>query len=361
MKKSLPLILLLALSAQDVPRAARGQSAQTQATGATQTAAATRGAQETDAQKEADELSRRVVQLYQAGKIEEALPLAERALAIREGALGTSDRRVAAALGNLAALRMASKDYDRAEVLYRRALAVYDAAGERESSSVMGVLDRLVVLSAYKREFDKAEASAQRLVAIAEKRYKPQQLEMAHALIPLAEVARLQRDNKRARTLYARIVDIIEQFTPASVSPDVRLSLANYLGLLYSEEGGKDSELTARINKLFVAIAAAASPGDGKIVEGGVINGRAVYKPQPEYPHSARSVRAQGTVRVKVTVDETGRVIEAKAFDNSPHPSLALASVDAARRARFTPTLLSGTPVKVNGIITYHFVLGYYP
>ncbi len=63
---------------------------------------------------------------------------------------------------------------------------------------------------------------------------------------------------------------------------------------------------------------------------------------------------------MKVTVDETGRVIEAKAFDNSPHPALSRAAEDAARGARFTPTLLSGTPVKVNGIITYNFVLGYY-
>jgi hypothetical protein len=32
-------------------------------------------------------------------------------------------------------------------------------------------------------------------------------------------------------------------------------------------------------------------------------------------------------------------------------------AVEAASQAKFTPTLLSGEPVKVGGIITYNFVL----
>jgi TonB family protein len=194
-------------------------------------------------------------------------------------------------------------------------------------------------------------------VAIAEKKYKPQQLETARALIHLAEVARLRRDNNRARLLYARIVNILEQHPPAAVPDEVKLSLANYLGLLYAEEGGKDSELTERINKLFVAIASGASPGGGKEVQGGVLNGKSVYKPQPEYPQIAKMERAQGLVKVKVVVDESGKVVEASAFDKIPHPALARASEAAARHARFMPTLLSGAPVRVTGVITYRFVL----
>jgi len=354
MKKLLWSMFLLVLFVHFAPGGACAQSVPLPAGGAPQTAA---GAGDTDALKEADNLSRQVVQLYQAGKFDEALPLAERALALREGALGANDRRVAAALGNVAALRLASKDFDKAETLYRRALATYEAAGEQDSAAVMGVLDRLVFLSAIKQDFDKAETSALRLVAIAEKKYKPQQLEMAGALVHLAEVARLRQDHKGARSLYARIVGILEQYAPVAVSPEIRLALANYLGLLYAEERGRDSKLTEQINKLFVSIASSAASGGTKAVEGGVINGKAVYKPQPEYPPAARASRAQGVVRVKVTVDETGKVIEAKVFDSVPHPLLASVSADAARLARFTPTLLSGTPVRVTGTITYRFVL----
>jgi len=40
----------------------------------------------------------------------------------------------------------------------------------------------------------------------------------------------------------------------------------------------------------------------------------------------------------------------------SGHPLLRGAAEQAARGARFSPTLLSGQPVKVSGVITYNFV-----
>ncbi len=90
-------------------------------------------------------------------------------------------------------------------------------------------------------------------------------------------------------------------------------------------------------------------------VSGGVLDGKAVSKPAPPYPQLAKASRAQGMVTVQVLVDEQGNVASAKAV--SGHPLLQQAAVQAARNARFTPTLLSGQPVKVTGVITYNFVL----
>jgi TonB family protein len=97
------------------------------------------------------------------------------------------------------------------------------------------------------------------------------------------------------------------------------------------------------------------SSSSSKIISGGVLNGKAISKPQPAYPPIAKAVRAQGTVTVQVVVDESGRVISATAVNG--HPLLQAAAVAAARQARFEPTLLSGKPVKVSGVITYNFVL----
>lgn len=91
------------------------------------------------------------------------------------------------------------------------------------------------------------------------------------------------------------------------------------------------------------------------IISGGVLNGKAIAKPQPLYPPLAKAARAQGTVTVQIVVDEEGYVIHAAAV--SGHPLLQQAAVFAARRARFTPTTLEGQPVKVAGVITYNFVL----
>jgi TonB family protein len=60
-------------------------------------------------------------------------------------------------------------------------------------------------------------------------------------------------------------------------------------------------------------------------------------------------------VTVQILVDEQGRVVTAQAV--SGHQLLLAAAKDAALRARFTPTKLSGVPVKVQGLITYNFVL----
>lgn len=91
-----------------------------------------------------------------------------------------------------------------------------------------------------------------------------------------------------------------------------------------------------------------------KPISGGVLNGRAISLPKPIYPEAAKRARAQGVVNVEVVVDVSGRVISARAV--SGPTLLHEAAVAAARQARFTPTLLSGQPVKVSGVITYNFV-----
>ncbi len=89
-------------------------------------------------------------------------------------------------------------------------------------------------------------------------------------------------------------------------------------------------------------------------ISGGVLNGKAINLPKPAYPPIARAARASGTVVVQVTIDENGNVIAAHAV--SGHPLLQPAAVGAARQAKFSPTKLSGQPVKVTGVIQYNFV-----
>jgi TonB family protein len=88
---------------------------------------------------------------------------------------------------------------------------------------------------------------------------------------------------------------------------------------------------------------------------GAGLNGQVISSTPPVYPAIARSVRAQGTVAVRVTVDEAGEVIAAKAV--SGHPLLRSAAEEAARRAKFKPTYVNGQPVKVVGSLSYNFVL----
>lgn len=90
-------------------------------------------------------------------------------------------------------------------------------------------------------------------------------------------------------------------------------------------------------------------------IRGGILNRKAVSLPKPPYPPIAKSARASGTVVVQIIVDERGCVASARAV--SGHPLLQAASVQAAQHACFSPTRLSGQPVKVSGVVTYNFVL----
>jgi len=82
---------------------------------------------------------------------------------------------------------------------------------------------------------------------------------------------------------------------------------------------------------------------------------KAISLPQPPYPQIAKQIGLQGPVVVQILVDETGRVVSAQVV--SGNPMLGGNARDAALRARFTPTTLNGQTVKVQGVITYNFVL----
>jgi protein TonB len=100
-----------------------------------------------------------------------------------------------------------------------------------------------------------------------------------------------------------------------------------------------------------------APPAPPKVLKvSRVLNSQALSLPQPIYPQMAKSIRVQGTVIVQVLIDEKGNVVSAKA--TSGHPLLIPEAQKAALRARFSPTLLGEQAVKVQGVITYNFVMG---
>ncbi|MEP6848642.1 MAG: energy transducer TonB [Acidobacteriota bacterium] len=94
---------------------------------------------------------------------------------------------------------------------------------------------------------------------------------------------------------------------------------------------------------------------DVRSISGGVLNGKAISLPHPVYPTAARAVNASGAVTAQITIGENGDVISATAV--SGHPLLRVAAENAALKAKFSPTLLEGQPVKVTGVLTYVFQL----
>ena len=90
-----------------------------------------------------------------------------------------------------------------------------------------------------------------------------------------------------------------------------------------------------------------------RLVTGGVLNSKVLSLPKPHYPEIAMRIGATGTVVVEITLNKNGFVSSARAV--SGPATLQAAAVEAARRARFSPALLSGRPVPSTGVINYTF------
>jgi TonB family protein len=139
-----------------------------------------------------------------------------------------------------------------------------------------------------------------------------------------------------------------EEFDPGPTFPGQKLDLKS------PAAGAEGSTEAPTDKKPEPPVPTTEQPGKRAPISGGVLNGKAITLPRPDYPAEARAAKASGTVVVQVTIDEYGNVIAARAV--SGHQMLHQVSVNAALQSRFSPTFLMGEAVKVTGVITYNFV-----
>jgi TonB family protein len=90
----------------------------------------------------------------------------------------------------------------------------------------------------------------------------------------------------------------------------------------------------------------------GPIISG-ILNMKVASEVLPAYPQKAKEKGLEGRVEVQVLVNEDGEVIFANPL--SGPEGLWAESVRAAVGARFTPSTLSGEPVKITGRLIYDF------
>ncbi|MFN2415064.1 MAG: TonB family protein [Pyrinomonadaceae bacterium] len=280
--------------------------------------------------------------LYKEGKYDEAAPLAERVVGLREKSLGPAHPLLAPALINLGMVRIGQGRFDEAEIALRRSLALYEKAEGAPPHSVAQVLGALALTRAKQKDLGEAERLGERAVEVVEKANGPEHPELAPHLRMLADIRRAKGDEGQAEEAYLRAYRI---WAKEAGTEDARAEMVMETLHCMAVASGRRRAL-----KDAGAIARELDP-----VVGTILNGKAVHKPQPPYPNLAKDARVSGTVVVKIWVNEEGRVTRANVICG--HAFLAGVSATAARQARFTPTLLDGKPVKVTGYITYNFVL----
>ena len=161
--------------------------------------------------QEARKLSTEFVRLYLTNKYDEARPLAERALEIREKELGLEHPDVARALSNLATLYRAKSDFVKAEPLYQRALAIFERTLGSEHPDVATSLSNLATLFHNEGDSTKAELLLQRALGIREKALGPEHPDVARLLYNLAILSQGKGNFALAEQLYQRVLMIREK------------------------------------------------------------------------------------------------------------------------------------------------------
>jgi TonB family protein len=297
---------------------------------------------------EASRLSQQVVILYKQGKFDEALPLAKHALELREKRLGPENELVGRALENLASLYFAKKQYEWAARFYQRELSVFEKTLGDHDPKVADVMDSLAWSNYGLGETRIAESYFQRALSIREKAFGAESKEVGESLYTLGQFYQKGGREDKAVKAYRRAIPIVEKAAGAKSKELGTLLEKCACALLGSGEKQEGAGMALRAQMIL------HQRGPASVV-GQVLQGHATFLAEPVYPAEARHNRTSGTVMVEVTVDETGKVVEARSLCG---PDLLVgASVEAARHWRFSPTLLSGQPVKVIGTITFNFHL----
>jgi TonB family protein len=298
---------------------------------------------------EASRLSQQVVLLYGQGKFNEALPLARRALEIREKQLGPEHELVAVALKNLASLYLARKQYDDAVKLYQRTLSVYEKVFGPDDPKTADIFDSLGWSSYGAGDTATAERCLQRALAIREKALGPNSKEVGVTLYVLGQFYQRAGEYDKAADSYKRSVALREKILGPNNPQLAELLEECACSLAQDHKDPEAQEMWRRASEIL-----GKAKGYHDAERSVVIQGKATFRAEPVYPSDAKRKHVTGTVIVEVTVDESGKVIKARSLCG---PDILLrASTEAAHKWRFSTTTLSGQPVKVIGTLTFNYL-----
>ena len=195
--------------------------------------------------QEARSLVAESLRLSRAGKYRDALPLAERALEIREKILGPEHVAVAILLNRIGTLNTSLGDIAKAETLFQRALKIFEKQLGGDDLSVAEVLNNLALFYKNRGEFAEAETMYQRVLTIREKALGGDHTLVAAVFNNMGTLYRARGDYAKAERMYERSLEIRER-TLGKDHPDLAFVLRN-LATLYYHKG--DYATTLRLDR----------------------------------------------------------------------------------------------------------------
>jgi len=177
-------------------------------------------------------LNHSAVLYMNAGESARAKSLFERVIAIREKAFGANSPDVAKVLHNLAIVHYNVGEYEQSIVLYRRALAIYDSASGIDEIVICRSLNNLANALYEIGDYSGARQYAERALETSRKALGPEHPEMGSPLMNLGTIEMAIGDYVQAKSSYEAALAIFRK-SPGEKHSLVPMTLHNLGALLY--------------------------------------------------------------------------------------------------------------------------------
>lgn len=306
---------------------------------------------QTDEKETLKQINQQMIASYRTQKFDEAVKFGQQAVDLSLKIYGKNNQETAVAYTNLGVIYRDKKKLKESIENLQKAAEVYESIPNLKSESQITIYETLALSQILDGKEKDAESIYLKAIGVAENKFGKESKEVFSPTLNLGNFYNSDKKFDEADVFYLKSYALAvknfgkeaEQLTQIE---DSRICLT---GKFLDTERNKNFH---KARRELLGEPPARKKGDG--INGGIVNGKAKSLPKPYYPDEARKERLSGVISVRVTIDEQGNVIKAKAVCG--HPVLGKASEEAAEKARFSPTILDGEPVSVTGIIVYNFV-----
>jgi len=275
------------------------------------------------------------------------------ALALGKQTFGDNSAEVAVVHNNLGVLYRSKEKYQDAMRSLEESLRIFEQLGKPYLRHVIATREAIGITHRLAGRNAEAEKEIRKAIEMAQHNFGENSIEMYSPTFTLARYLAYDGNIARGDELFMQAYRIaylrkgskaseLEEIRDARTCIVVPQDHDNVGGLLFEDKledlrktlGGED-----------------AAPA--RTVSRGVVNGKAISLIKPSYPANMGNLGKIGAVVVRVLIETDGTVLEARA--TCGHPDFAKNSVKAALKSKFSPTLLDGQAVRVNGILVYNF------
>lgn len=311
---------------------------------------------DTKSVEELQRLNKQVVAEYQAFKFDDALKTADSSLKLAISLFGENSLEAALSYEYLGEIYLAQEKSGLATTNLQTAWSIHQKNSFRNISRAGRVLTQLVpAMIANKKESELKEMLSQ-IINAADSGDQISVTLLPFALSALTKLYTHTRQVELADETYVRRYALFTSLNNQNLKDFISLWQEHAC----HESSIHSSKLIERRKRFKTAVK--NQIGDDLIFDGvfytprksEITEGKAQRLSPPEYPPAAKAVRASGTVAVKVLIDEKGNVRATDALCG--HPLLRRSAEEAAKKAKFSPTLMAGKAVRVYGFVTYNFV-----